>query len=534
MKGLLPILRIYACNIFNLNRLRHARDKRERRRLAASLIGFTLIGLLLLCLCTGYCVELGISLRMVGQLRLLPALMMTAASLVTLFASVYKSQSMLFQAKDHDQLMSLPVSTGTVAAARLVMLYGNSLFYSIFLLLPAGVIYAILARPGVWFYPAYFLCGLAVPLIPTIVASVVGALIARVSVRFQRKNAVSILLGLLLTAAIILLFPNMNSMEGTLEDLGAIGAELTETLFRIWPPVRWFDAATAGESPLYLLLFLGVSSGLFLLFTWGLGKCYRRFCSAFSAVKRKKKHPLRKSENMSPLKALFLKEWRRYLSSPLYVMNTAVGPLLMTVASAALLIAGKETLYQAFLLPELQEKLPLLLPVALAFLVALSCTTSSSISLEGKQFWILKTLPVLPAEIFAAKLLVNLLLTIPAILLNGTLMNMALQPSAAVLPLYYLVPGAYAFFMALMGLVFNLRWPRFDWNSETQVIKQGMATGITIMVGMSCTLLPLFLLFALPVPEIPVLYGLVLLLLAGSFLLWRRLCRQDGARLMKL
>lgn len=56
-----------------------------------------------------------------------------------------------------------------------------------------------------------------------------------------------------------------------------------------------------------------------------------------------------------------------------------------------------------------------------------------------------------------------------------------------------LLPALMSVFMALLGVVVNLRWPRFDYVNETVVIKQSASVMITMFGGMGVVALPVLL-----------------------------------------
>ena len=58
--------------------------------------------------------------------------------------------------------------------------------------------------------------------------------------------------------------------------------------------------------------------------------------------------------------------------------------------------------------------------IILCLVCSLSSTTHASISLEGKSLWIVKSIPVKIRTIFLSKVLVNLTLLIPFVLIGGT------------------------------------------------------------------------------------------------------------------
>ena len=73
-------------------------------------------------------------------------------SVLTLIEGVYKSGGLLFNCKDDNLLLSLPLRKSTVLFIRIFKFYIFELLYNSMFLIPAMVSYAIHLNPGVEFY----------------------------------------------------------------------------------------------------------------------------------------------------------------------------------------------------------------------------------------------------------------------------------------------------------------------------------------------------------------------------------------------
>ena len=97
---------------------------------------------------------------------------------------------------------------------------------------------------------------------------------------------------------------------------------------------------------------------------------------------------MKELKSSSILKNLYFKEVKRYFSSPIYVLNTSFGLILILIASIASIFYDKEQILAVFELSTNGQIFNLLV-VAIIFIAFVSNTTSSSISIEG-NLWILK------------------------------------------------------------------------------------------------------------------------------------------------
>ena len=496
MKKLGLLIKVYLLQNLPFNRALHSRDKREKVKLAgfSALMAFTAIAMLFLMGLYAY--VLAGTLEPMGALRVLPGAMMVVNSLILFFTTIYKAGSLLFGSRDADQLLSLPVGTKTVLAIRMILLYGMNLFFSLFIMVPAGAVYAMTARPDAWFYGYFVLTFLTMPLIPIVAASVIGLLLSLLASRFRHKNAVTLILSIALLCGVFALSFGSTNMTAT--DLTNMSTALTASIERAYPPSAWYIAAVADGSVRSLALFVLVSLTVFALFCGIVGWKYRAIRSALSGVGSNPRYRLTSLRTSSAFKALFLKELRRFLSSPLYVMNTIIGPVLLTLAAVVALVTGVDGLEKLLAIPELSEMIRDILPFGMALFMGMSTMSACTISLEGRQLWIPKTLPVSVGQIYRSKVALTLATCLPFAVIDGVLFGILLRLDILSMLLTILIPSAYTLLVALGGLLLNLLFPNFGWINEITVIKQSMPVLFTLLGGMASAAIPLAVVMLVP------------------------------------
>ena len=77
------------------------------------------------------------------------AIMGATAALFGVFGSVFNTYSSLYDAKDNDLLLSMPIPVRDIMAARLIGVYLMGLMYSGVVVIPAVGVYFITAHPGI-------------------------------------------------------------------------------------------------------------------------------------------------------------------------------------------------------------------------------------------------------------------------------------------------------------------------------------------------------------------------------------------------
>ena len=172
------------------------------------------------------------------------------------------------------------------------------------------------------------------------------------------------------------------------------------------------------------------------------------------------------------------------------------------------------------------------IPMVISFCIATTCTTMASISIEGKNLWILKSLPLAVEKIFLSKVLVNLTITMPAyiatIIIGITLKIPFIQGIIMVLTTIL-----FSLFVALYGLVINLSFPNFSWTTETTIVKQSTSSMISIFTGLGMVAVQFGLWMVTGTSIISNLIFIAILILLNIFL-YIRLTRTGIQQFQKL
>ncbi|MBB2184155.1 hypothetical protein H0486_14845 [Lachnospiraceae bacterium MD1] len=460
-----------------------------------------------------YSFAIGSGLQLFHSLELLPAIMMTATSLVALFTTMLKIKGTVFGFRDYDMVMSLPVSTAGIVASRLLLLYSVNLIFTIVIMLPMMVAFGILAKPGAMFYLLGFVMLLFIPMLPIVIASVFGTVIAYITTKFRHSNFFSILFSLLLFIAIIV-SPILLGNEG--EKLVDISREMTNKVDRLYPLVRLYRSAMIEYDITAFALFLLISLFAFLIYSIIVKYIFKRVNTLIMTGKYRSNYRLGELKTYSPFKALFIKELKRYFSSTLYVLNTGFGMVILTLGAIAMGFVDIEKIIDVS-----QMGMPVgeFVPVFILFCIMMSSTSMASISLEGSNLWIVKSIPVSPITIYHSKIAVNLTILAPAVV-DTIIIGLLLKLKWTLILIMLLVTIVSSIFIALYGLLMNLLLPNFKWNNEANVVKQSAASLVVVFSGMAvvgilAVLLMIFQSFTLTY----IIYS-VIMASADAFLYW--------------
>jgi len=188
--------------------------------------------------------------------------------------------------------------------------------------------------------------------------------------------------------------------------------------------------------------------------------------------------------------ALLKKDFRAYLSSPLYIMNASLGGVFAVglAIMAAVKLGDISAAVSQF--NGVGFSLPIAAAAVLCMCVAMNMISAPSVSLEGKTLWICRTLPIPSGDILMSKALLHFVVTEPGIIIGGAIFAVLLKPSPVELIMMLILPTTLNAFLALLGVAVNLRFPRFDWTSEVQVIKQSATVFVTMLLNLIAVITP--------------------------------------------
>jgi ABC-2 type transport system permease protein len=229
-------------------------------------------------------------------------------------------------------------------------------------------------------------------------------------------------------------------------------------------------------------------------------------------------------EQSNIFSTLISKEFRKFFNTPIYALNCGFGLVLLAIGAIASLI------FKADLVPYLTMAIGLELPIAsLILLVAGFCvsmvyTTAISLSLEGKNFWVLRSLPISPKTIMQAKLAFNIILCLPLAIVSIGLLSISLEIEFWTMIVMMLAISSLSFVTSSMGSVINLYLPKFDFLNDTEIVKQNMAALVGVFGGFGIIAADAFLYYGLDIifsPEISLLLVAVVNSILGcGFYLW--------------
>lgn len=426
------------------------------------------------------------SFLITGTLPLLLNFAITAGSIMVLVLCLYKMPAYLFSFADYEMLVALPIRRSTILSAKLFSLYASNLGFSTLIALPMLVLYGVFSGAGAGYYFAAALLQLALPILPMAVGGIVAFLLGKLSSLTRMKNLVMIV-GTVITMILAFSFSFAFQPENASQMAGAMTGFL-ETAAQINFVTPWYVAALSqGEALsglLYFVVEIGIGALLIAVFAAG----YASLRAGLSERQKKSRVNYR-TLRIRPLgRALYHKDLKSVFSSGMIAMNTCMGVVIMTAMTVMLsvqflsdpAIMSDGDTASAFRM----VVLPLFTAIYCLFL-ALTNTAAPSLSLEAKQIWLLRSLPLRAGAIFRSKIAVNLTVSLPLLLVNLIAVWILFSADVLTAAGMLLCTLAFAVFVPLFGLLMNLKMPKLEWKNPLTVVKQSSSVVVSMLVGMA-------------------------------------------------
>ena len=404
---------------------------------------------------------------------------------LSFFFTAFTAKSELFEAKDNELLLSMPIRPRTILLSRMAVLLLVEYLISLLVMAPAGAAWFSNAGLNVTQLVLYIVGSVFLPLISASIACVVGWLLALLTAHARNKTLVTMIFSLGFLALYFFVYFNAQRyITSLLQNYQSVADGMTGWGFLFF----WYGRGIAEPHWLFFLLValfaIAVFTAAFLL----LGKGFLKVSSPENLKKRRTGELALRSGKVSS--ALLRKEFKRFTSSALYMLNCGLGLILAVIAAVALLIKADAV---RELLPRVRQMgLPLTnldFALILALLTSVFCSmnviTAPSISLEGKSLWILRSAPIPAGAVLAAKLKLHLLLCAPPTLLLSAAAGYVLQPGVWGWLALLLVPQMFVLLNGAFGLMMNLCFPKLDWTNEAVPIKQSASVILTMLPMMA-------------------------------------------------
>lgn len=521
----LELVKVYWTEQLKLSALKT--DKKARLRL----MGLIAILVYAFVMVYSFCSSLAMALDELGRIDILPELLLTAASMLVILSSLFSARDLLFSYRDREMLSAMPISKRTLVGSRVIIMLSYEVAYTVILTLPMFIVCGKFFGGGLY----YILCALFGCLLTAVIPALCGAALGTAmsallsgfkGAKFLRYLVLTIIaLGIMAVS----MSQNLNGESLSAADIDKISGTLG-AVRSVLPCVRLFSEGLAG-SAVKLIIFVLLNIAAIAVFILAVGALSPIIAERTAAGTHGRVYnPQKKHRARNLGKVLLWREVKLYIGSPLYVFNTAFGLLLLIIVAVALAVFRNGRVVSDLIMM-LGDSFADTIPFLFGMLLAMCEITASSISIEGKRIWLIRSMPIPAGKILASKFLLNFILDAGVAVIASTAMMFTFPMKTATRIMAYLLPLAYSLFSSLLGLTVNLLMPKLDWTNEAAVVKQSGAVTVSTLVGMTVGLIPMI--FA-GIFGSPVSYITAAALIGASLMLVLWLSRKGVRRFCEL
>lgn len=418
----------------------------------------------------------------------------TAIELVNVFFGLKSMLGTVYMSNDSDMLLALPVKTVTIFLSKLAVCYIVEFFSTLVMLAATLLPLGIGLSAGAGYFAALIFGAFLIPLISLLAVAILSVPLLLVSNLFRNKGAVGTIIYVLLFGALMALYMwfvvslgwGTGDFNGA--DVGAMLDGILESVSSaaayLYPNVWLSGAFTAatfggwiGNFALFLLSAL-VLLGLTVLlsgkiFLWNMRK------SQENAGKGAKKttYKFAGGNKIPSLLAADFKNMLRTSSLGFYCLTQVVViPVCVVIYCLALKDVGGEG--------EMQNLLSMVSRVMLVIMGPMTCVTAaSSVSREGENFYLIKTLPVKPSQYALSKLIISLIFNGAAFALSVVFECIFVKIGIVVGLLDFLTVFCASAGVSAALVLIDMKNPRLKWTTVQQGLKNNPSSLWGMLVG---------------------------------------------------
>jgi len=432
-------------------------------------------------------------LHMMGIDWLYFAVMALMAIMLCFIGSVFLAHHEIYEAKDNDLLLSMPIKNRDILLSRVFSILILNYIYELLVAGPAFGVYIVMVGMNAIQVIMFMVVILTLPLFVLSLSCLFGWILAHVLKHSRMKNIVTLVLFLVGFGAY---FYAINSIQQYINWLISNGESIANAIERGLFPLYHLSIAISDGNFISILIYLLCALLPFALVMYLLSANFVKLATSRPKAK-KKEYVAKPMKSHSLYSSLLVREVKHFTSNAMVMLNGAIGIVFTLVAIVAVLIYAQDLKSLLVLFSEYSEFLTAGICIVVIGVSSMNIISASSISLEGNRLWILKSLPVHTLDILHTKFLLHFLLCVPAGIVLSLICAVIFEIGIFNTMIAVITPILFTSFIDLLGLLLNLWKPKFDWVNETVCVKQSMPSILTmfISIGVAFVLAALYVIF---------------------------------------
>ena len=248
---------IKACMTDNMNLFKIKKKNNKKNKLILPIVLFVFLFFYMVA----YCNMLIVPLQEIHLEYIVLTLFIAFTTILTFAEGVYKSSSLLFNCKDDNLLLSLPIKKSAVLFIRIFKFYVFELLYNSLFLVPSMVVYASYVNVESTFY---LVSAVAIFLL-------IGGFISFSSAKFKHKNIAQTLITIIILLFVFYLSFNLEKFTQSIADKAG---SVNDIITKIYYPARSYINLVLNYNSKEFIIFIAIHLAIFVLAIFVFSKLY--------------------------------------------------------------------------------------------------------------------------------------------------------------------------------------------------------------------------------------------------------------------
>lgn len=437
----------------------------------------------------------------------------------------------LYFSRDTEFMMMLPVKPSTVFMAKLSVVYLTEIVVSTIILVPAMITVGVTLHLNALFYVVSLFAVLLVPSIPMVLITIIAIPLMYIVSFFKNKGALTSIVLILLFGIVfgtyyyfIVKFSSITGDEAEEIDPAVLFEALRNALLVIsnvlFPLSAVSRLATLSNRTLFGEFSVGAAAGINLAVFLGSvavvtavallvsAAVYKRGArSMLEGGSRKSDGKIEFKSSGTAFSALFKKEWKELFRTPAFAFQSLSGvilcPIVVVFMSNMYSIGAAEGAEGEVITPETIALLKTLLGYIVIGMinmigVSMNVGAATTITREGGNFHVLKTIPVPYRTQIMAKLMLYVIISSVTVVLSVIVAAIiGLNAVALICGLLFLLLYNYGY--NCFCVFIDLNRPKLNWTTPNEAVKNNRNAAMPMFINMAVSLIliaiPLLCLF---------------------------------------
>lgn len=424
--------------------------------------------------------------------------------------------SQYYMDSDLVKLLPLPFTPAEIVGAKGFCCLINEYYLVVLMFFPFLLGYGISAKMGILYWINMILACLIFPVVPLVYAAVLTMIVMRLFKNIRNKDFLSYLgFGASMVFAIGINVFSRSIGNFEMEDIMNLMESQKGTLraFQtIFPNLILMTGSLADASILKMILYYGTTAiilAVFFALAWKIYLPAVLGMSETTSEKRilSKEEVSRTVKSRNPIRTYAMIEWKKLYRTPAWFMNCVLMPLIwpvfmlgialisvvsslgMAQAAGFLRALSEDGTIFHILKGELPVAIAVLTAAGIAVMVSMFCLISATaMSRKGSEYIYMKCIPMTYHDQIRAMLVsgitISLLGTLPySLAFNIIAVIFGLHPATLVYTTAITV--LFILFINYEQLLFDLTFPKLNWENETAAIKSNNRALISVLIDLT-------------------------------------------------